>query len=224
MRWGDVNAAAIGVPLGRVRSRPVEQARRCGLNGFSRGPSRLYALRHLFQQVGQATAAARFHQFAARTHLAHPGLDDGEAGRQARVSLDRAKALATRHGAPIRWSSVRADLSRTGAWGPTGRRPCRKAGPRGLGGAGPRRGPQGLGSGRAQPDDGAGGPRLAQRSARGRPRPRGRGTAPRGRPGPARQLHAAGAARAPGRREPRAAGGGDDARRTRRCSPRRTWR
>ena len=52
-----------------------------------------------------------FHQFAARTFLAHPGLGDGEAGRQAVVSLGRAKALATRHGAPIRWSSVRADLS-----------------------------------------------------------------------------------------------------------------
>ena len=65
----------------------------------------------LFQQVGQVTGAAHFHQFAARTFLAHPGLGDGEAGRQARVSLGRAKALVTRHGAPIRWASVRADLA-----------------------------------------------------------------------------------------------------------------
>ena len=65
----------------------------------------------LFQQVGQLTGAAHFHQFAARTFLAHPGLADGEAGRQARVSLKRAKALVTRHGAPIRWASVRADLA-----------------------------------------------------------------------------------------------------------------
>ena len=65
----------------------------------------------LFQQVGQLTGAAHFHQFAARTFLAHPGLEDGEAGRQARVSLKRAKGLATRQGAPIRWASVRADLA-----------------------------------------------------------------------------------------------------------------
>lgn len=65
----------------------------------------------LFQQVGQVTGAAHFHQFAARTFLVHPGLADGEAGRQARVSVGRAKALVTRHGAPIRWSSVRADLA-----------------------------------------------------------------------------------------------------------------
>ena len=65
----------------------------------------------LFQQVGQLTGAAHFHQYAARAFLAHPGLGDGEAGRQARVSLKRAKALATRQGAPIRWASVRADLA-----------------------------------------------------------------------------------------------------------------